>query len=205
MLQDFVQQLINTINNRINGIHTAFPGTISEFDPGSCTATVSPSIKFRKPNGETLNYPNLSGIPVVFPCSSEATVAYPIKSGDGCLVVVSEESTDYWKYGQETYSDLKFDLTNAICIPGLFNSGNEAIEEAVSENAVVVKVKDTKMRIKDEEILADVKGTELKVKEQEITVDVKGTKFNVKNNEVTIDATDVKIKGNVKIDGTLTY
>lgn len=205
MLQEFVQQITDTIKNQLKGVHTAFPGTISDFDPGACTATVSPSLKYKKPNGEMINYPQLSGVPVVFPCCKDATVAYPIKSGDGCLVIVSEQSNDLWRYGQETYSDLRFDLTNAICIPGLFNSGNETIEEACSENAVVVKVKESKLRIKEHEILADVKGTEFKMEEENVSVDVKGTKFNVKNNEVSIDATNINIKGNVKIEGTLSY
>ena len=141
MMQDFVQQIADSTRNMINGVHTAFPGTIVSIDTGSGTAVVRPSMKFRKPDGTQMIYPDIYGVPIVIPqaAGQEATIAYPIKSGDGCLVVISEQSLDYWMYGRETETDLHFDLSDAICIPGLFNKGNPALAEAISSNAVVVK------------------------------------------------------------------
>ena len=78
----------------------------------------------------------------------QATIAYPVKAGDGCLIIVAEQSIDYWLYGQETDTDLDFDLTNSICIPGLFAKANPAMAEACNENAVVVDVKGTKVMVK---------------------------------------------------------
>ena len=78
----------------------------------------------------------------------QATIAYPVKAGDGCLIIVAEQSIDYWLYGQETDTDLDFDLTNSICIPGLFAKANPVMAEACNGNAVVVNVKGTKVTVK---------------------------------------------------------
>lgn len=173
MLQEFVQEINNSIKKEIQGIHTAMPGTIVSFDPGKMIATVLPGMKFKKPNGTTIDYPQITGVPVVFPqgASQQCTVAFPVKAGDGCLIIVAEQSLDYWMYGQETATDLAFDMTNAICIPGLFSNTNAAVEAACSANAVVI--------------------------------DAKGTRITVKSGSVEIEAAEVKINGNLTVSGSV--
>lgn len=149
MMQEFVQELTDAINRNIRSIHTAMPGRIIAFDPAKCVATVKPVMKFKKPDGSTLDYPQITGVPVVFPqgAGQNAVVAFPVKAGDSCLLIISEQSLDFWQYGQETATDLPFDMTNAICIPGLFARGNDALKTACAENAVVVKAGATVMKI----------------------------------------------------------
>jgi len=145
MLSEFVDMVHETAKNVMNGMHTAFPGEIVSFDPSTCRATIMPKMFFRIPSGGTLPYPNVSGVPVVIPQSAAqgTTIAFPIKPGDGCLVIVAEQSLDYWMYGinrdGNEGSDLGFDLTNAICIPGLFVTPNAALAKACAENAVVIQ------------------------------------------------------------------
>lgn len=62
--------------------------------------------------------------------------------------MVAEQSLDYWQYGQETSTDLAFDMTNAICIPGLFAQGNPVVADACAQNAVIVDVKGTRLTVK---------------------------------------------------------
>lgn len=160
MLQEFVQQVMDNINGAIRNVHTAMPGKIISFDAGKCLAVVQPVMKFRKPDGSTMDFPQVTGVPVVFPqvMNQQATIAYPIKAGDGCLIIVSEQSIDYWMYGQETDTDLAFDLSNAICIPGLFVPANATMKEACDNNAVIVKVSDTKLTVKSDGLIqADCK------------------------------------------------
>lgn len=173
MMQEFVQQIADTVKRNIRGIHTAMPGKVLAFDPGKCIATVQPVMKFKKPDGKTIDFPQITGVPVVFPqgAGQSVTVAFPVKAGDGCLIVIAEQSLDYWQYGQETSTDLAFDMTNAICIPGLFTKANDAVQAACAENAVVL--------------------------------DSKGTRVTVKQNEVTIDATEVKVNGNLTVTGSI--
>lgn len=173
MIQEFVQEINNSIKKEIRSMHTAMPGTIVSFDPGKMTATVLPGMMFKKPDGNTIAYPQITGVPVVFPqgANQQCTVAFPVKAGDGCLIVIAEQSLDYWMYGQETSTDLAFDMTNAMCIPGLFTGSNDAVQAACAANAVVV--------------------------------DAKGTRITVKNGSVEIDAAEVKIKGNLTVEGAV--
>lgn len=174
MMQEFVQEVTDTVKDTLKGVHTAIPGSIVSFDPGTGLATVLPTMKFKKPNGTTVDFPQVTGVPVVFPQSmgQQATIAYPVKAGDGCLIIVAEQSIDYWLYGQETDTDLDFDLTNSICIPGLFAKANPVMAEACNGNAVVVNVK--------------------------------GTKVTVKGGSVQVDAGTITLNGNVTVSGNFT-
>lgn len=174
MMQELVKAVKDQAKKTSEGMHTALPGEITAFDPGKGLATVQPKAKFKKPNGETLDFPKVTGVPVVFPqvMGQEATIAFPIKPGDGCLIVFAESALDYWMYGKETDTTLWFDLSNAICIPGLFTAANATMQEACANNAVVVNVS--------------------------------GTKLTVKGGTVQIDATSVIINGDVTLNGSMT-
>ena len=150
MMQEFVQSVKDTARKATEDMHTAVPATITSYDPSSGMAVVQPKAKFKKPNGETMDYPSVSGVPVVFPQSQNVTIAFPVKAGDGCLLVFSETAIDYWLYGKETATDLKFDLSSAIAIPNIAASGNDAMVEACAEDAVVVKASGTKLKVKSD-------------------------------------------------------
>lgn len=170
-MQEFVQEITNTIQKNLKGVHTAMPGEVLSFDPGTGLASVQPKMKYKKPDGTTVDYPQITGVPVWFPqgMGQGATIAYPVKAGDGCLIVIGEQSLDYWMYGQETSTDLAFDMTNAMCIVGLFVQANSVVADACGQNAIIV--------------------------------DVKGTRITVKSGLVQIDAAKVQINGDVNING----
>lgn len=160
-LQNLVQQIDDTIQGKINGVHTVIPGTIQSFDPGSCTASVKPVMQFVKPDRTKIDYPEISGVPVLFPQAygQKATVAFPIKPGDGCLILVAEQSIDYWQYGNETETDLRYDLTNALCIVGLFRQGNPVEAEATSGNKMILDLNGSRIEIKGDEVTINRKTT----------------------------------------------
>lgn len=174
MMQEFVQQVTDTAKGIMEGMHTAIPGVVVSFDVSTCMATIQPKMKFRKPDGSTIDYPNISGVPVVIPQSAgqNATVAFPIKAGDSGLIIAAEQSLDYWMYEQETSTNLHFDLTNGVFIPGLFNKPNKVLAEATNSNAVII--------------------------------DVNGTRATVMSGLVKIDAAAIQLNGNVTIQGNLT-
>lgn len=150
MMQEFVDQINKTARKATEDMHTSLPGEITAFDPGTGMASVQPKAKFKKPSGETMDFPVVTGVPVQFPQSANATIAWPIKPGDGCLLVFSESALDYWMYGKETDTVLKFDLSSAIAIPGLSAKGNAAMQTACAEDAVVVVVGGTTLKVTSE-------------------------------------------------------
>lgn len=147
MMQEFVDRINQTVQKNIDGIHTALPGEITAYDPETGLATVQPKAQFKKPNGEAMNFPPITGVPIVFPQSKAATIAWPVKAGDGCLLIFAEAALDYWMYGRETDTALKFDLSNAIAVPGLLAAGNAAMREACEEGAVVIESGSTSLMV----------------------------------------------------------
>lgn len=152
MMQEFVESVNKVAKKTVSQIHTAVPAVITAFDAGKGLATVQPKAKFKKPNGETMDYPSISGVPVVFPQSQNVTIAFPIKAGDNCLLVFGEKALDYWLYGKETDTELNFDLSNAIAIPSLATVGNAAMQMACDEDAAVVQAGDTVLKVKSDAI-----------------------------------------------------
>lgn len=140
MKQEYIESLKKMVRREAAEMHTAVPGTIISFDPVKCQAVVQPVMKFEKPDGTKMDYPQISGVPVAFPqaASMTAVIAYPVKPGDSCLLIFMEQALDYWMYGQETQTNLRFDLTNCVCIPGLFNTGNAYVQQAQKQDAIVI-------------------------------------------------------------------
>lgn len=141
MLQELTEQIGRTIEEFLSGVHTAIPGEITEFDPVTCTASVLPKGQFKSPDGRFFDYPAISEVPVVLlqGGGQDASIVFPIKAGDGCLLIICEQGLDYWLYGGKLESDLKHDLTNAIAIPGLFNKPNKAVKEAIEKDEILIK------------------------------------------------------------------
>lgn len=187
MMQEVVQQVKATIQEFIDGVHTAIPGVITAFDPAKCEASVNLTGQYNKPDGTKLPYPAAAHVPVVFPqvSNQEITIAFPIKPGDGCLVIIAEQALEAWRAGGESNLDLKHDLTNAIVIPGLFRTPNAVMQEAVSEDAIMLVNQGTKVKIKGQEIHIETPKIEIQTEKIHITgeveidkeLTVKGIKF----------------------------
>lgn len=138
MMQEFVQQITDTAKGIMNNMHTCIPGEIDSVDPSTCTATVLPKMMFKKPDGSKIEYPKISGVPILFPKVAGVEIAYPLQKGDGCLILVAEQSLDLWMYGQDTATDLQFDMSNSVCLPMLSNKPNSAFATACSTGSLVI-------------------------------------------------------------------
>ena len=141
MIQKFVQQIKNTVQESLDGVHTCIPGEIVSFDAAKCTAIVKPTGKFKRPDGQKVAYPQIAQFPVHFQQSSsqESCICFPVKPGDGCLLLFSEQALDAWRSGGEDFPDLKHDLTNAIAIMGVCRQPNELMQEAQNKDAIIIR------------------------------------------------------------------
>jgi phage baseplate assembly protein gpV len=147
MMQELVQSIKDNAQKAVEGIHTAVPAVIVSYDTSTGKAVVQPKALYKKPDGKKIDYPQITGVPVVFPQSQSVTIAFPIKPNDACLLICSETPIDYWLYGKETETDLKFDLSNAIAIPNICVTGNSAMQTACAENATVVQAGGTILKV----------------------------------------------------------
>lgn len=150
MKQDFAQQINNTIHDVMHEIHTAMPGKILSYKEGM--VSVRPSLRYKTPKGEFLQYPVIANVPIVVPHGGSTSIAVPINAGDDCLIIISEQAIGEWLSGTEDDTQLRFDLTNAICIPGLCRTALEAQEEANSTDSVVIASGGNKIRVSNESV-----------------------------------------------------
>lgn len=157
MQGDFVEQVKKTVGHQLSQVHTCVPGKIVSFDPSICQATVLPSMKIKKPDGEMMDYPQITGVPVLFPqyYGQKATIAFPVKPDDGCLILFAEQALDQFLYQRDTGTDLRFDLSNAVAIVGIFAAGNPLMHEACGQNAIIVQVESAKLTVKKDLIQMD--------------------------------------------------
>lgn len=205
MMQEFAQQIEDVVREATYDIHTALPGTILEYDPATGMACVQPSGTTAMKNGDRLNYPELSSVPVVFPqCNAQNTmIAFPVNPGDGCLIIICENDLKPWtSHGKETDSNMKFDLTNAVCIPGLFTEGSEAAVKAAENNAVVIKNEDMTVMVKPDELAAEYEKSRLRVGAAAVELANGGSRIAVGEGGVVIDG-KLTVNGNTVIDGDI--
>jgi sirohydrochlorin ferrochelatase len=82
-------------------------------------------------------------------------MAFPVKKGDSCLIIVSEVELDSWRSDAESDGSLRFDLTSAVVIPGLLKKGNAISKKAAKENAVVVGAGDVTLTVSRKGVTID--------------------------------------------------
>lgn len=163
MLQEFVQQVEDAARSVMEEMHTVIPAKILKFDASKNRANVKPYGTFVTGSGKRMTYPIITGVPFIIPqCSSKNIhIAFPIKAGDDCLVLVSEVELDAWLGGGESDNDMRFDLTSAVAIPGLKNSGSGILKEACNEGCIILSNGATKLKVNksDVEIQGNLKVT----------------------------------------------
>lgn len=194
MTQEIVNAVKDVVGSMISDVHTSMPAKILSYDPDKSLAVVSPIALFKKPDGTTMPYPDITGVPVVFPQSygQKATIAYPVCEGDGCLLIVSEQSLEYWLFGMETDASLGHDITNGIAIVGMFTAGNAVMKKACSENAIIVDVEGSYVYVNADKIKVEAPTVEVVAKDK------------ISMTAPTVDITaNVNIIGNKSISGNV--
>jgi hypothetical protein len=186
MLQEFTQEVKNTVSELISGVHTAISGTILSYNSGSGMASISTNGKFKKPDGKYIDYPKLNSVPVLIAqaCGQDCTIAYPIKQGDGCLVLFLEQGEN----------DVSFDLSNAVALVGLFTSPNSLSQEAQDDDKLIIQKNDHRIHIKPDEVL--IKYSD------DVNALFKADGITLKAPKITLDTPLVENTGNAVTKGT---
>lgn len=118
------------VDARLAGMHIALPGRIEKYERGTHKAEVKPLLKKRYTDGTEQELSIVVNVPVVWPRTATFEMSAPLKRGDGVLLVFCERSLDAWlqKGGVASPADgRKFDLSDAIAIPGLYSFKADAL------------------------------------------------------------------------------
>lgn len=123
---DTEETLRLAMDGRQAQIHTNQPGIIVSFDPVKQTAVVQPAIqaRVRLPDGTHVfrKLPLVLDVPVAFPGGGGATMTFPIKAGDECLLSHTHRDLSAWwqQGGVQPPLELRMhDLSDAVCQVGI--------------------------------------------------------------------------------------
>lgn len=142
-------------------VNTCLPGTILSYDAGSQMATVQPMYKLRQPDGTEEEMPILNAVPVIWPRSGGASMTFPVKRGDGCLVMFNQRSIDEYKSDGKVSTPLDpraFDLSDAVAIMGFVSFG----AGGGSDSAVEIKFGSSTITVKEDSV--EVEGPAITIK-----------------------------------------
>lgn len=117
---DIIRQ---AVQSQLAGMHTCLPGRIVSYDYTVQKATVQPLLSKRYKDDTTQQLPEIPNVPVIFPRSANFSMHWPLNSGDLVMLAFSERSIDQWLNQGGIIAPLdarKFDLSDAIAIPGLY-------------------------------------------------------------------------------------
>lgn len=122
--EDIVDVLSKFLMNRLEGVHTSIPGQIESYEAATRKAKVKLLIQAVRDNGDILEVPIIDNVPVMFPAASSFTLTYPLMTGDKGLIVFAETGIGNYLVSSglevEADSPAKFQLTDAIFIPGIY-------------------------------------------------------------------------------------
>lgn len=120
--------LAETVAFTRGSIATAIPATVVSYDSARQTVTAKPTVsgRYKDPaSGALLPFPlpTVANVPVAFPSATGFAITWPLAPGDTVFLVLADRSLDEWKStgAAETVplDTRRFDLTDAVAIPGL--------------------------------------------------------------------------------------
>lgn len=173
---------------QMRNVFTAIPAKIMQVeDAEEQRVAVKPLINNVFPDwDDSVEFPTILSVQVMFPSSSTSAFTFPINAGDTVLLVFSQSCIDVFKSGDGTTqppSDYRrFDKRDAIAIPGLFPFGM----------AINQQSKRTLTHSTDDVVVAHNLGT---AEECEIRLKPTG--------KVEINGSQIDISSSTKIDGNL--
>lgn len=201
------------IKRSISNIHTVLPGMIEKYDHKTQKAQVKPLIKKKYRDGVVESLPVIVDVPVVWPRSSNASMTFPVNKGDYVLLLFAERSIERFlaSGGEQEPGDMrKYDLTDAIAIPGLYpfseasrSDNNEDVLLIYNDTSVrITKAGNLEAKVSKDMVINVEKNSEVKIKGNS-KVEIEGnSEVNIKGEStLSIDSkASVTIKGNVTVD-----
>ena len=124
----------------VEGLHTAMPGIVDEYDAATRRAAVKPAIKIRLDTDELIDRPLIVNVPVVWPAGGGWMVHSPLASGDPVLLVFMMRGFADFLKDFRTCAPTpghRCELTDAVAIPGFGPDPGNKPDYAANDGIVV--------------------------------------------------------------------
>lgn len=133
-------QILEAAQKRtMNSVHTCLPGVVKSFDATSQTAEIQLAIELPSADGTRHAVPPLLDVPILYPRGGGFAVTLPLESGDGVLVMFSEEDYAKWFTTNSQPVQPTIDRRHGIypmAIPGAFAQDNALTLQQIKSDSV---------------------------------------------------------------------
>ncbi len=196
MIQDIAEAIDSKVKDVMNSnLHTNMPAEIVGLDTEKGLVDLKPIGSYYV-NGLEMEYPVIPSVPLVINASGGREMAFvsPIKEGDTVMMACAEQSLSTWLTGtSKEQMDERFELQNAMAIPGLQKEAVEAQIEANEDDAYILINGETKCKIKKDSVEIKCSG---------VTVSIKSGTVTISGAELTQVNGDMSINGNLSVSGS---
>ncbi len=185
-MDDIVNLLKKLINHTSNAIRVCMPAKIETYDFKTQQASVKIDMKELYDNGVSIDYPVVSGVPVVFMSSGGASITMPVNRGDSCLLIYADRDMSNWLLGgtgQKPDSTRMHNLSDAIAIMGLFPFASGP--RAENNTDVLINYSGSKIMLKPNGVINIETTKDVNIKAVE-TVNITSKNANINTIEDTI-------------------
>lgn len=188
----------------LSNVHTALPAIITAYDAGNNRASCKPVGTMRTKDGRNIPYPVVHNVPVVFPTGrgGKAGCVFPIRSGDGCLLVFSEAQAEDFLSGGVSKDLRRHSLNDGICIPGLYSGGVTAHPRHTGETCAYNG--SSIIRISESAIVAEAGGSVITLDGAGFRGNVAGTSFDFSGGNCVINGVGVTSHTHTGVHGETT-
>ena len=214
-MNELTRLLDETLEYKMTGFHTAFPGVVEKYDAATRRADIQPSIKRKMPDGEYASLPIIPDVPVRYCGNKQFTIHFPLEKGDEVLLIVTERATDTWKaeggQGIEEKDLRRFDIQDCIAITGnapkdfipVKEDGLNIVHKTAPDGEFISRITmdDNRIEIKYRE-KADVviEDDKIRAQTEKCTFEMFGEKVNLTNgkDEIIADSGNVEVSALTK-------
>lgn len=181
-MADIVDLVSKLKTNIPQELKVCMPAMIETYDFKTQKASVKITMQELYEDGSTVDYPIITGVPVVFMAAGGASINLPVLKGDNCFVIFFDRDMSNWLLGgvgQKPDSTRMHHTSDAVAIMGLSPFTN--ISKAENNTDVLINYSGSKITIKPDGILNIETTKDINIKAiEDITV-------NCKNATVTAD------------------
>lgn len=157
-MNDLASLLEQSFRQMLQSVHTAMPGQVESYSGGR--ASVKPLISRQLDTGEVEELPVLNDVPIIWPRSGGASMTFPVKPGDKCLLIFVERSLDEFKSNGSMVAPQDprtHSISDAVALMGFahFDGGS-------SGDTVEIKMGSTTINIGDGDVKIDAPSVSIK-------------------------------------------
>lgn len=155
MTPSFSKVLKDAIEERLLDVHTTIVARVTKVDVAKGMCDAQPVIKRKYADGEVVELPVISNVPIANYRAGNAFISLPVKVGDYVELRISERSLDVWLEKGGVVDPLdprKFNLTDAIAYPGVYPFTMPP--EGATADDIIIRNGSSKITVKPDGVIA---------------------------------------------------